>query len=716
MFSDFCYVDTALAGLSSRNNVMKLSEYNEILKSLEIGGNKNLTDYFVSWFRFSKDYELFWRNNPKKDKASVSGFQGEHILDFLYLDIDNSDLEVSKQQAKELIDYVVQQGGILNEIDIYFSSSKGFDIRLPSGWFSPVPHRLNFKIAKRFCELFFPREWVKPKGLIDISNFDINRMSRQAGTRKPVDELRWTGFKFRLSSELLDSSVEEIKQRASVPNGNGLTDEFLSRSAYWTSPKIDKFGALWKQATQEIQDKEYGRRITTVSKDTFVRPVASMTAMPQCIANMLSAFKKGDVPEGLRNATLSILATYFKSQLPDEALFGAIHGLWQSLIDRGIQTGVKEEEIRTIVNQAINNEYKTGCGNSTSSWGSTCLFYCNAKGEESLCPQHKKEGTQQGTVWMDSWSAYERAWSELKEGQSDWTLGLSQWDSFVGGHKLGDIIFFQGDTGSAKTAIQYRISRHMTPIAKKHNMLVVIASPEQDQSTVAELNIQAMAKLNTEQLYYAASNGGISQTVTSWFKEYSDTLIFADIGGFTIQAVEETFNDIEKTTGKKIAVFILDGIVFLDTGTKESGFANEKLIAKQLINFTRQKKFIGISSLHYGKREDKEGYENKYKGNATSAYGTALAGIGASYLASLYYRDGFLLVEMLKARKRTKGQELPPPMGFVLNKNHYVPYSIEEIEASRQNGHSLLADDVLEKYILATHGSKVFGRQNVGSF
>ena len=83
-FSEFCFVDTATSGLASRSDVRKIQEWTQICLSGNLGLPQGQKEWYRSWFRFPASLESYWRNN----KNSVAGYRGEHILDFLFIDVE----------------------------------------------------------------------------------------------------------------------------------------------------------------------------------------------------------------------------------------------------------------------------------------------------------------------------------------------------------------------------------------------------------------------------------------------------------------------------------------------------------------------------------------------------------------------------------------------------------------------------------------------------
>lgn len=190
----FRFVDTALNGVNSRNNLKDIHQ---------VKGYQGTTDSFMTYFRYNNEMALHFR-----EKRSVGGYQGQAYADWLPIDIDSESL----QEAQDSLTKFVQNLGSF-EIDpsicrFYFSGSKGFHVMIPSRLFGACP---SSDINKRFRAVALSLA----KGIkIDTSIYDKTRIFRLPNTINSRSNL----YKIELYPfQALHSPIREILHMAKRP-------------------------------------------------------------------------------------------------------------------------------------------------------------------------------------------------------------------------------------------------------------------------------------------------------------------------------------------------------------------------------------------------------------------------------------------------------------------------------------------------------------------
>lgn len=169
-------------------------------------------DVFKSIFLHSKELKKYFNETFNEEgKNTLSGYNKPISADYLTLDIDNQDLNVSQETARNFLEHLKHKYEVEpSYLKINFSGSKGFHIRIPGelfGGFTDSTHlheQIKF-IAKKLTDGFqnFDYSIYKRTGLIRVPN-SIN--SKSGLVSIPI-----------YSEELIKSSIEEIKKLADKP-------------------------------------------------------------------------------------------------------------------------------------------------------------------------------------------------------------------------------------------------------------------------------------------------------------------------------------------------------------------------------------------------------------------------------------------------------------------------------------------------------------------
>ncbi len=194
MEGNFIYAEYAIGGANKRNIIRNVNEFK--LK-------KEIRDCFRSVFLYDCKLKKY-----VDEKKSVKEFSGQHIINGIYFDFDNLDLEISRSETiKFVLALFTNYDLSVESLKIYFSGSKGFHVIIPFSFFTEniEAKENNWQIHKAIAEEL-------AKGFeIDHSIYGRNKIFRIENTINKKSGL----FKIELTfSELNSLSISQIKELA----------------------------------------------------------------------------------------------------------------------------------------------------------------------------------------------------------------------------------------------------------------------------------------------------------------------------------------------------------------------------------------------------------------------------------------------------------------------------------------------------------------------
>jgi hypothetical protein len=650
-YGDFQYIDTALGSHRTRNTVIPISELIEAANRADIGENLHATQWLRSWCRFDVN---FLRHVNKT--GSVKGYKGQHIFDFLFIDIDgDKDAENPLIEANDKLKKFLESWsayGTQKDLEIYFSSGKGYHVYIPAGLFMPVPHENLMGIARKFVEGIMPTGEVSLTGVVDPNNFEQNRLIKLPSTKGDNGK-----FKILLTDDEVESALDDptiFEEIALTPRT--VNYGHLTGGSYWNYETNDKLVDLWEESTSKAKDKGAVRiHVGTAGK------ARSFQQTPyQCINNILAGITDGGPEHAVnkaRNPALFALASYYRKTVAnDDALFWLIQGYNQQL-----PKPLPEHEIKTIIKSSA--EYG-GWGCCSDSSGLHALSYCNPDASLEKCPRHKK--TERN--WHRADEALTSLETSVQTNASPWTFGIPELDRQIGFLERGNCIAVQGVAGLGKTKLKIRLMRHMIQTAKDQDEIVVFLSPEMETKRSLEKTAMQEGFMNRGLIYEEiVAEGRLRTEVREYFLKYADNLVFVKSAGFSVKDIIATVKDIEETTGKKVGVILYDGVQFIKaeimTGIKEAE------VAAGLIDYCNQEEIIGIFAVHLPKSEvlrdgmaPEEVRPSRYSGKGTTMWADR-----SDFVLSLYKRKGKVMLATSKMRETWDGRDELPDIPFLVD-------------------------------------------------
>jgi hypothetical protein len=242
------------------------------------------TDAYATYQRATVglDYYVQLHRN-KEGKPSVEQYPGRLWTPLFPIDIDNDDLRVSLEVARQIARRLDGLGVPLKAVRFYFSGSKGFSIELPAtlfGGFEPssdLPRRL-----KRAAALLLPAI------AYDASIYSLLRLWRAPNSRHSKTRL----YKVQLTaSELLGLDIEQMQVLAASPRRVEDHPELTPiPDDEWHA--VDALVDIWARAAIASEDEGAGRerRRGTVTDEARDRQTVA------AVVASWPAEKKADLP------------------------------------------------------------------------------------------------------------------------------------------------------------------------------------------------------------------------------------------------------------------------------------------------------------------------------------------------------------------------------------------------------------------------------------
>lgn len=195
---------------------------------------------YLSAFTFGDDFRRCLNAT-----GSTKGFDGVCGADFIWWDIDRTDLDVARRDAARLFMFICERYS-LDDSDLlaFFSGSKGFHLGLSTDLFGAGPSTTFHRVARRLAEAMATAAQVD----IDLGVYDRVRAFRAPNSRHGK-----TGLHKRALSldELMGLSVQRIQELAREP---------LAFDLPTSSEICDQAAADWREAVQRVTSEAEATR------------------------------------------------------------------------------------------------------------------------------------------------------------------------------------------------------------------------------------------------------------------------------------------------------------------------------------------------------------------------------------------------------------------------------------------------------------------------
>ena len=206
---------------------------------------------YLSAFTFGDDFRTHLEAT-----GSTAGFAGVCGGEFVWFDIDRTDLDISRSEAARLAWFITERYRLDDDaLLIFFSGSKGFHVGLPTELWKPAASLLFNGVAKRLAEGLAASCEV----VIDLAVYDKVRAFRAPNSRHGKTGLH----KLRLSlNELTRLSVESIQRLASEPKAFDVPT---------VSTRCDQAATDWQEAATRVEQATEATRQRRASTNDSAR-------------------------------------------------------------------------------------------------------------------------------------------------------------------------------------------------------------------------------------------------------------------------------------------------------------------------------------------------------------------------------------------------------------------------------------------------------------
>ena len=206
---------------------------------------------YLSAFTFGEDFRRHLDAN-----GSTKGFDGVCGGEFVWFDIDRTDLEAARRDAARLCLCLAERYRLDDDaLLVFFSGSKGFHIGLATDFWEPTATTLFNRVACRLAETLATAAAVA----IDLGVYDKVRAFRAPNSRHPK-----TGLHKRALSldELTRLSVGRILELAREP---------LAFDVPTVSTRCDQAAGDWQEAARRVEQETEAARERRASSDRSAR-------------------------------------------------------------------------------------------------------------------------------------------------------------------------------------------------------------------------------------------------------------------------------------------------------------------------------------------------------------------------------------------------------------------------------------------------------------
>ena len=280
---------------------------------------------YLSAFTFGEDFR-----QHLDATGSTKSFDGVCGANFVWFDIDRTDLEVARRDAARLCLCLVERYSLDDDgLLIFFSGSKGFHIGLPTDLWQPTASLTFHRTARRLAEALAAAAQVT----IDGGVYDKVRAFRAPNSRHPKTGLHKRALTL---DELTRLSVERIQDLAREP---------LAFDVPTTTTRNEQAAVDWQEAAQAMEREAAAIQQRRTSGNGSARLNGSMRLNRSTLDFIRHGAGSGDRHRLLFSAAANLAEFGCPVELAHELLneAGLDSGLSPSEVRRQIDCGLKHQ-------------------------------------------------------------------------------------------------------------------------------------------------------------------------------------------------------------------------------------------------------------------------------------------------------------------------------------------------------------------------------------
>lgn len=481
-------------------------------------------DWYASTYYYGDDaVEYLQKNNGK-----IKGFKNVKT-DKIWFDLDSTDLDKAKADAKEVVNRLKAHNIKESSIDIYFSGSKGFTVE------ANINKMLNrTQVEHLACEVF-----GKDLETFDSTMYDENQIFRVPNTKHPKTGL----YKVQLTINQLNLSIEKIKEYAK------------------------KTRSIEQRDSSEINETllEINEKKVDIHRVLNFDPSRKPAHWKDYKWALLNAYQ---VRENERHSSLMVIAATCRGLGYDQSLTQAMC----LSFDEKFCAATKKPPVEDLDN-ILESIF-------TEDWNGGQYSYKSNKWLQEYC---KRIGIEVNTATDDLTIKIEDALKLFKDYATNIdkltiTSGIPPLDKNLR-MTIGMVVGIVAAPGVGKTSISLQILNAMS----KKNEQCIFFSYDMYHALVIQKLIQKHFKQQPEYIFEKYKKGDVvyeKLVYDTLKKEYSNVEFCFDTGQ-TPDDIERTIKKTKDETGKDVRLIIIDynELVLSDLSdpTQSSAFVIQKL-------------------------------------------------------------------------------------------------------------------------------------------
>lgn len=508
--SDYIRLCTDLADKGTLIEV-KNGDLSEVYSKLPLDKDSYISAYYFN----DKHHEQF------KEKGSVAGIT-DVFGTKIFWDCDSAkNLNQALSDVREIISRLLNLGLKENTISVFFSGQKGFEVavRLKNKKLTPTQ-------TKNIC-------MSVAEGLetVDPVVYNATRI-----IRLPLTKHQKTGlYKIPLSVEdVNNTTVEEILEMAKN------TYRYEDIKDVWEEAELPEALNKIKDKTKEVKQEV---KIEDFSK-------LDLTKKPKFLSNWKYALSRGIFPPGMRsNALLILAATYKHESFPKGAAYQLLKAAAEEQAKRyNVEKFSKKEIWVNIIEQVYGPNWNGGSYTEDNFPENLKAFLI-----DSNIP---REGSTGKTIEVATMSSTGDSFLEYIHSfeRNDLKFGLPSLDKefpITAGTSVGIV----GAASSGKTAAALKLLSN----ASKSGMISVFASLDMSRSRMFEKMLyRVTGGMKREEIFARWKDENQRKELLDLINEEFGNVYMFNKSSPTVEQIREYIDDVEKKTGKKVELLMID--------------------------------------------------------------------------------------------------------------------------------------------------------------
>ena len=577
-------------------------------------------------------YESLDLNNPSYE--SLFSFTEEHYKKFLttksvagiidvtasriVFDLDNKNLKLAQKDAIELVERLKANGLSDEQIIVFFSGNKGFEISFNLLDETVTPNEMKNIAADLAGDL----------ESFDTSIYNATRQFRLGLTRNEKSGLYKTPFSV---SELENLTIDEIKKISETPMS------YSDIENAWRPVMLPDRCKQAKNKTVEVKVNE--KKIVSLDISTLDRE-----SLPKGWDLVRWALLNGYFGEGDRSNAFLCLAAYLAKLFPIDITYRMLKGTAELQAQRtGGERFPDNELYNNIIMQVYGPNWRGGTYSLTdpNSW-----LYCYGK-EMGLLEEATATVSKDILTTEQVGDLFKSFATNIDKNRIK--IGIKELDEALD-MLVGRVYVIAGSPGSGKTSLLFQIFEGLSAQGNK----AIFFSYDMSLQDCFQKVIQKEFKITAKDVYEQYKDPKRAAEFHRVFNEKYGNVIFINSSGMTVESMRDRITQAEKTYGE-IKVVAVD---YMTLTQSEKGDSNEhsKSVIQGLkaISTDMRKCVISLNQPNKANQKINEplsGYGGIQGSSAVQELANAMLWVyrpGAT--ASSFERDKYYSIECMKNR------------------------------------------------------------------